>query len=82
MAKIRYVGNVTLAMVPALDRGNILPGQIVECPDQYVYNFTLQEIWQPHDKAAQKLHDEGAAAEAERLNPTPPAEPAEETPEG
>lgn len=82
MGKIRYTGSVPVE--DAHENGAlILPKQIVERPDERVYNYTCRSDFDPADKATQKVHDEAANAvaelvAAERGNPTPePVSPAE-----
>lgn len=53
--------------LPAYGSRLVLPGQVVEVPDDDAYGFTQQATWQAADKATKDLHAEREADYEERL---------------
>lgn len=55
----------------------VMPGQVVEVPDDSVYGYTCQDAWDAADKATQAIADKQEAANAEANTPATPEPSAE-----
>lgn len=80
MAKIRNVSGED-RIVPGLGGRLVLDGAVVDVPDDDTYSYTVQALWAPVDKAAEKAHAAGRKAEAARGGHVPDDEPKESAPE-
>lgn len=67
MAKIKNVSGDNRTLSAAAGGQLVLKKATVDVPDDEVYNYTQQDIWEPYDDAAQAAHEAGEAAYAERL---------------
>lgn len=62
MAKIRNASGEDRTLSAAAGGRLVLAGAVIDVPDEDVYGYTQQSIWEPVDDDAQAAHDEAHAA--------------------
>ena len=68
MPKVRNASGQTLAVHLGLPGERLLqPDEVFDVPEQFVYSYTLQDIWKADDADAEKAHTAGKKAEEAAL---------------